>query len=385
MMNRLALLVIRKYVRGKRTKVKNNLKALAKAQVERKLKVRAARVLDQLKKYREEYARSMVEWGVEVDSLVEYRKFISDDKKPQKDKVEKTTTIYNCIRYGWDNPQCHTKKSCGTCEKCTLIGCLGEMKTGFGSKGNPGHMTKHVEVMLRMSEAELLCQPVAPPMPEMKDRPKAGNVSLGGRSKIADKMTEKRHGKWKKYMGQAKLDPEKYSRWVFLPAQDRKLVDRKIEMRMQMTEPVEDENTEVTQQAAKAQVQERSYLHCWEGTVIEVTEKAAKVRTVHGVTTKHAVVAIKWDTEFVEWGEVTYHALNPDLYAKENKHQGWNILNEEYILAVECEEANFAKLRGRFKSKAQPDSELMGVGSADDDDEDSSGRHSTSSTSSNGP
>jgi hypothetical protein len=156
-------------------------------------------------------------------------------------------------------------------------------------------------------------------------------------------------------------------------------------MRMQMTEPVEDENTEVTQQAAKAQVQERSYLHCWEGTVIEVTEKAAKVRTVHGVTTKHAVVAIKWDTEFVEWGEVTYHALNPDLYAKENKHQGWNILNEEYILAVECEEANFAELRDRFKSKAQPDSELMGVGSADDDDEDSSGRHSTSSTSSNGP
>ena len=136
---------------------------------------------------------------------------------------------------------------------------------------------------------------------------------------------------------------------------------------MQMTEPVEDcdENTKVAQKAAKAQAQERSYLHCWEGTVTKVTEKVAKVRTVHGVTTKHAVVAIKWDNEFVEWGEVTYHALNPDLYAKENKHQGWNILNEEYILAVECEEANFAELRDRFTSEA-PDSELMGVGGADE-------------------
>ena len=61
--------------------------------MERKLKVRAARVLDQLKKYREEYARIMVEWGVEVDSLAEYLKFISDDENPQKDKVEKTTNI----------------------------------------------------------------------------------------------------------------------------------------------------------------------------------------------------------------------------------------------------------------------------------------------------
>ena len=67
--NKAALLVIRKWVRGKRRHMRTYLSELADAQVARKLQMRRACVEAKIEKYREAYARAMVEWNVKVSSM----------------------------------------------------------------------------------------------------------------------------------------------------------------------------------------------------------------------------------------------------------------------------------------------------------------------------
>ena len=132
-------------------------------------------------------------------------------------------------------------------------------------------------------------------------------------------------------MLEAKLDPNKYSRVVPLPnhgVMDQRLIGRKVEMAWQM-------------HAAKGQELEfpDGYIHCFEGTIEEVVEQNedATVRSVHKVRTKWAVARIKWDDEFGEAD--SWHPLNPDLYEKQDgdkpKHQGWHLLNEQYLRFVQ--------------------------------------------------
>ena len=49
------------------------------------------------------------------------------------------------------------------------------------------------------------------------------------------------------------------------------------------------------------------------------------------------VARIKWDDEFGEAD--SWHPLNPDLYEKQDgdkpKHQGWHLLNEQYVRFVQ--------------------------------------------------
>jgi hypothetical protein len=72
----------------------------------------------------------------------------------------------------------------------------------------------------------------------MQDRQRAGDVTLGGNTVLADKMTQLRQEKWRQYMAAAEHNPEKYSKVVSIPAQDQGLVGKTIEMRMQMEEQV---------------------------------------------------------------------------------------------------------------------------------------------------
>ena len=67
--NKSALLLIRKWTRHKRPLMRKHLAELADAQVERKLLMRQACVEEKIEKYREAYARAMVEWNVEVSYL----------------------------------------------------------------------------------------------------------------------------------------------------------------------------------------------------------------------------------------------------------------------------------------------------------------------------
>ena len=76
---------------------------------------------------------------------------------------------------------------------------------------------------------------------------------------------------------------------------------------------------------------------------------------MHGVRTKWAVATVKWDAEFVEWGETTYQALDLGKYADERHSGGWNILNQEYTVAVKCAEAQYAELREDWQKKSTPD------------------------------
>jgi hypothetical protein len=340
-LNRVALLVLRKYARGQRPTVTANLKKLAKAQVDRKLEVRKANVLIKLEKYREAYARSMVEWNVEVPTLEVYTAFLKSNKS-HKDKVELTNTIYYAIRYGWGQDQCHTPQS-GS-KKCKLQGCCSSCASGYGKANSHGHMMKHVTVMLTMVKAGLIVKPRAPAMPDMEDRARTGDVTLGGgRTAFADKVTALKHAIWRAYMLDAELDPETYSRYVSVPEQKQNLVGMKIEMRVELEQEVDG--------------QLEDFVHCFEGEITAVDEPNDKtaVRSVHGVRTKWAVATVKWDAEFVEWGEITYQALDPGKYADERHNGGWNILSQQYVVAVKCAEAQYAELREDWQKKSTPD------------------------------
>lgn len=345
-MNKLALLVLRKWSRGKREEVTAHLKRRRLQQIDRKMAVRLAHVEDMLEKAREQYARSMVEWNVDVGSLAEYQSFLADNKNTHTDKVQKTKTIYHAIRYGWGREQCHTCQSCTSKTTICGLGCTMKVHTGFGKLGHHGHMMQHVLKMLEMVENGTITKPRAPTMPVMEERPV--NVSLGGRSDAGHNMTVARHQKWLSYMEVAKENPEKYSRWVTLPPQDSSLVGTKIEMRFMLDKldtegnPVKDTDGSII-----------TFLHCFEGTIKEVkANDTGKSQRSNGLSSKWSIAKIEWDEEFLEWGAVTYNVLDPGLYAKEDKNGGWNIPNQEYLTAVQCAADKFEELRDVFKTKA---------------------------------
>ena len=61
---------------------------------------------------------------------------------------------------------------------------------------------------------------------------------------MADKMTQLRQEKWRQYMAAAEHNPEKYSKVVSIPAEDRGLVGKKIGVWMQMEEEVHVEGSD---------------------------------------------------------------------------------------------------------------------------------------------
>ena len=74
------------------------------------------------------------------------------------------------------------------------------------------------------------------------------------------------------------------------------------------------------------------------------------LRSMNSQTRNLAVATIKWDVEFLAWGEVGHHALDPRLYGKEDVNGGWNILNDDYV-AMQCLEYKFEDQVQKFKQK----------------------------------
>jgi hypothetical protein len=72
------------------------------------------------------------------------------------------------------------------------------------------------------------------------------------------------------------------------------------------------------------------YLHCFEGTVREIIpysedrENYSEFRKC-----KHTVVKVEWDEVFNM--HPGYVPLNPDKYAAEKQHLGWNVLDMDYV------------------------------------------------------
>ena len=97
-------------------------------------------------------------------------------------------------------------------------------------------MMRHVTIMLKLVADGVIVKPRAPSIPEMQNRPRAGDVTLGGNTILADKMIQLRQEKWRQHMAVAEHNPEKYSKVVSIPAQDQGLVGKKIEVWMQMGE-----------------------------------------------------------------------------------------------------------------------------------------------------
>jgi hypothetical protein len=103
---------------------------------------------------------------------------------------------------------------------------------------------------------------------------------------------------------------------------------------------VEDDDGKIT---------DESFVHCFEGTITAVSENGSGCsRSIFGESSKWAVATNKWDVEFLAWGEVGHHALDPRLYGKEDVNGGSNILNDDYV-AMQCLEDKFEELVQKFK------------------------------------
>ena len=246
-----------------------------------------------------------------------------------------------CTMAGRKSPCSVSKKSCtNKKEKCGL-GCRSKVHASYGTKGKHGHMMEHVRRILTMIESGMIEKPGSPDMPEVDERPRTGGVTLGQRTKEGHEMTMKRQKFWADAMEKAQVNPELYSRVVLIPPQNQGLKNRKIEMRMKLF--VEDDDGKIT---------DESFVHCFEGTITAVSENDSGCsRSIFGKSSKWAVATIKWDVEFLAWGEVGHHALDPRLYGKEDVNGGWNILNDDYV-AMQCLEDKFEELVQKFKQKS---------------------------------
>lgn len=184
---KLAVLVVRKWARGQRSRTREMLKERRTTQAKRKLAMRVAHVEDMLENARERYARSLVEWNVEVDTLEEYERHMANKDTTcglchtHTDKEQKTKAIYNAIQYGWGQGQYHTNASCNDKgAKCSL-GCSMKVHTGYDKKDKHGRMMEHVKKMLAMVKSGVIKRPSAPLIPGMGIRPH-GDIALGSRT-----------------------------------------------------------------------------------------------------------------------------------------------------------------------------------------------------------
>jgi len=290
---------------------------------------------------RSQYARALIEYGTELPSVEEYAEFIAEAKHSKKAKTAKARGVYDKIYEGWGEERCKTafsdgKKGKGT-KRCKL-GCTHKICD------EEEHLWEHAQKMLEMVDDGDITDPGAPPRPEMLDR-SIGPIVLGTKARDYEKITEKRKELHNRYMQQAEDNTEEYSPVVPLPdiaAEGEVLVGRKVEVRLN----VEDE-------------EKNTFVHCFEGTIRAFAD--AKAKKKWGSRKKCAVAFVEWDSELQEAAKRQQYQkrgdgaakdwkgwpipLDDDLYAKENKHLGWNLLSEQYVeweAGVEREEGGRA-------------------------------------------
>ena len=90
----------------------------------------------------------------------------------------------------------------------------------------------------------------------------------------------------------------------------------------------------------------REYLHCFEGEVLEVIPHDEARGRIGDISSRcrcrHPIAKVKWDPEFKMID--SYVPLNDALYAKENRHCGWNLIKDEFLEFIctkiaECDRA----------------------------------------------
>ena len=84
---------------------------------------------------------------------------------------------------------------------------------------------------------------------------------------MADKMTQLRQEKWRQYMAAAEHNPEKYSKVVSIPAEDRGWLARRLGCGCKWRRKYMSRG-----QMARLTLVNK-YLHCFEGTIVEVHEQ----------------------------------------------------------------------------------------------------------------
>ena len=155
-------------------------------------------------------------------------------------------------------------------------------------------------------------KPAYPDIPNMSIRG-YGDFSLGTRTGDHKKRTDQRKAYWAGWMEEAKDAPEDYSPVVPYREPGEWMVGMKIEARWWVGDSSNEE-----------------YLHCFEGTVLEVIPYADSRPNYEDFRLcKHAVVKVQWNEEF---DMIDSHVpLNPKKYMNEKVHCGWNLLKTEYV------------------------------------------------------
>ena len=310
----------RKLVTSMRDKVRAELQKRRAAYLKRRREARDRRVEEQMLSWQTIFSERLVQWDVDVPTLEEYTNLLAQEgKKGEKEAM--TKTAYHAVIDGWSYSLGKCNFSCKDKKKRCNLGCKQPMNTGFAKDG---HMQEHMITILTDIKKSKIKRTRYPDIPELPLRP-SGNATLGALTDAAHKNTQYRKDRYNKRMLQAKLDPVKYSRIAPLPHHgviDKRLEGRQIEMTLHL-------------EAEDKEAYPDGYVHCLEGKIVFVEPQAPneKLRSVRSVRTKWAVATIEWDEEIGL--PTSSHPLNVDLYEKQDgnnpKHQGWHLLNEEYI------------------------------------------------------
>ena len=187
-------------------------------------------------------------------------------------------------------------------------------------------MREHVLELLRRWEAGEIPRRRAPEIPVEVAERGFGGVSLGQWTQLAKERADRRRRMYERWMADATSNPERLSPFIMIDKaaqmRDSTLVGRKLEVRWLMEAEGEGEGEG-----------QSTFVHCFEGTVRKVVPYGAGRKKALGLDfgARVPVALVEWDPEF-DWPPA-YVPLDLELYAKEDRHYGWNVLADEYTRA----------------------------------------------------
>ena len=133
-LNKLVLLVVRQFVKDKRPGIKKALDAAKEAAAEQKMAGQATRRDKALRLKQAKFARQLIEWAVEVDTLEDYDACMADTTRGCKGRQEECMKQnYYAITSGWsyeDGITVANSTAGVTCGMCSGCACVGGWKKG---------------------------------------------------------------------------------------------------------------------------------------------------------------------------------------------------------------------------------------------------------------
>ena len=344
-------LCMRKVVKQGRKQATTDIAVQKERATKRARKVKKARVVAGINKQKIELSRCAIAFNIEIETRAGMVKLLADPaiSQDEKTKAMKQVVLALVEGQGFKQGACQASCSNGKPRQPCHLECTAQIpRKALDSYAAGGHMREHVLELLRKWEANEIPRKGAPSIPLEIAARGFGSITLGQASKLAKERQLVRQQMTEKWLADALANPEKYSPFIMIDKcaqmRDEKLLQKKIEVRWLMEATEEGQTT--------------TFLHCFEGTVIEVRQYGKGRQKELGLDFgKRVPIALVRMDPIFKWPDV-YIPLDLELYAKEDKHYGWNVLTDEYVRAFE-----------RVVSVLSDDE--SGVSDSDDSDDDS--------------